>query len=275
MDGGDKRGDLLVERAESLLLCLKRRFPGLTQSTLDANKIQYNKVNTYLTYYCLFPQIILNTPIFYFFSILTTLAYLTSHFYQHFVNFSTFRKALSVSNYTFTLIMLFLDFESPQDVGKSILESYSRVLESLAFNIVARIEDLLYVDEISRQSDKLPSSPRLSLISHKKANHPVTVPGSGTPYRTASATPNFSPLSLISPSRGERTPFINGNSNKSSRRGLGVKRVLTNYLGGDPKVNGVGSVSNRITEGPTSRLSTEGKESSSIRNESKAQQMDR
>ncbi|KAK4487427.1 hypothetical protein RD792_005938, partial [Penstemon davidsonii] len=74
MIDGDKR-ELLAERAESLLLCLKQRFPGLTQTTLDATKIQYNK-----------------------------------------------------------------------DVGKSILESYSRVLESLAFNIVARIEDLLYVD---------------------------------------------------------------------------------------------------------------------------------
>jgi hypothetical protein len=33
-----------------------------------------------------------------------------------------------------------------QDVGKAILESYSRVLEGLAFNIVAWIEDVLHVD---------------------------------------------------------------------------------------------------------------------------------
>lgn len=34
-----------------------------------------------------------------------------------------------------------------KDVGHAILESYSRVLESLAFNIAARIEDVLYMDE--------------------------------------------------------------------------------------------------------------------------------
>ncbi|RVW48392.1 Rop guanine nucleotide exchange factor 1 [Vitis vinifera] len=33
------------------------------------------------------------------------------------------------------------------DVGQSILESYSRVMESLAFNIMARIDDVLYVDD--------------------------------------------------------------------------------------------------------------------------------
>ncbi|GJW45358.1 putative reverse transcriptase domain-containing protein [Tanacetum coccineum] len=38
------------------------------------------------------------------------------------------------------------------DVGKSILESYS-LLESLAYNIVARVDDLLYVDDLSKQSE--------------------------------------------------------------------------------------------------------------------------
>ncbi|KAI3470801.1 hypothetical protein Pfo_027464 [Paulownia fortunei] len=206
---GDKR-ELLAERAESLLLSLKQRFPGLTQTTLDASKIQCNK-----------------------------------------------------------------------DVGKSILESYSRVLESLAFNIVARIEDLLYVDDINKQSDKLSSVPTVSLISHKKVPVPYSVPVSGTPYRTAYATPNFSPAPLVSPARGERTPFLNGNCNKPARRGLGVKRVLTNYLGGDSKVKncglileGLGSVSNRTTEGTTSHPSMDVKDSSSIHNESRPQQID-
>ena len=39
----DKRG-LLAERAEGLLISLKQRFPGLTQTSLDMSKIQYNKV---------------------------------------------------------------------------------------------------------------------------------------------------------------------------------------------------------------------------------------
>ncbi|XP_039012993.1 rop guanine nucleotide exchange factor 7-like [Hibiscus syriacus] len=69
MVDAEKR-EILADRGESLLLCLKQRFPGLPQTTLDMSKIQYNK-----------------------------------------------------------------------DIGKSILESYSRVLESLAFNIVARIDE--------------------------------------------------------------------------------------------------------------------------------------
>ncbi|KAF9597481.1 hypothetical protein IFM89_018927 [Coptis chinensis] len=39
----DKRG-LLADRAESLLLCLKQRFPGLPQTALDMSKIQFNNV---------------------------------------------------------------------------------------------------------------------------------------------------------------------------------------------------------------------------------------
>jgi hypothetical protein len=37
--------DLLAERAEGLLISLKQRFPGLTQTSLDMSKIQYNKVS--------------------------------------------------------------------------------------------------------------------------------------------------------------------------------------------------------------------------------------
>lgn len=40
---GDKR-EMLAERAESLLVSLKHRFPCLTQTTLDTTKIQHNKV---------------------------------------------------------------------------------------------------------------------------------------------------------------------------------------------------------------------------------------
>lgn len=71
---GDKNVTL-ASRAQSLLLCLKQRYPGLSQTTLDSSKIQYNR-----------------------------------------------------------------------DVGQSILESYSRVLETLAFSIVSWINDVLYAD---------------------------------------------------------------------------------------------------------------------------------
>ncbi|XP_054790698.1 rop guanine nucleotide exchange factor 1 [Prosopis cineraria] len=37
--------------------------------------------------------------------------------------------------------------QNNKDVGQAILESYSRVMESLAFNVLARIDDLIYIDD--------------------------------------------------------------------------------------------------------------------------------
>ncbi|CAK7325775.1 unnamed protein product [Dovyalis caffra] len=186
MIDGDKR-ELLAERAESLLLSLKQRFPTLTQTTLDTSKIQFNK-----------------------------------------------------------------------DVGKSILESYSRVLESLAFNIVARIDDLVYVDDLTKHSDKLSSVPTVSVISHKKVSIPYSLPVSGTPYKTTFSTPSFSPVPLISPARGERTPFLHNittsNNNKPQRRGFGVKRVLTNYLGVDSKPKICGNTNEGSCQNPKTNV---------------------
>ncbi|KAF8397404.1 hypothetical protein HHK36_016320 [Tetracentron sinense] len=181
----DKR-ELLSDRAESLLLCLKQRFPGLPQTTLDMSKIQYNK-----------------------------------------------------------------------DVGKSILESYSRVLESLAFNIVARIDDLLYVADLTKHSDQFSSVSTVSVIAHKSVSIPYSVPVSSTPYKTAYTTPSFSPAPLISPVREERCPFLNGS--KPHNRGLVVKKVLTDYLSVEMKeknfanqVQGSDSIKDLIREAPDS-----------------------
>ena len=41
-----------------------------------------------------------------------------------------------------------------QDVGQAILESYSRVMESLAFNVLARIDDLIYINDATKQHAK-------------------------------------------------------------------------------------------------------------------------
>lgn len=123
---------------------------------------------------------------------------------------------------SFTLTHL---IENIQDVGKSILESYSRVLESMAFNIVARIEDLLYVDDLTKHSDRFP------LV-------PMTVSVSGTPHKAIGTPRSFSPAPpLISPARGERSPFLRNNHNniKPQCRGFGVRRVLSNYLGAESK----------------------------------------
>lgn len=115
-----------------------------------------------------------------------------------------------------------------QDVGKSILESYSRVLESMAFNILARIDDLLYVDDLTKHSDRFP------LV-------PMAVSVSGTPHKAVGTPKLSSAPPLISPARGERSPFLNNNNNnnnniiKPQRRGFGVRRVLSNYLGAESK----------------------------------------
>ncbi|CAN6441650.1 unnamed protein product [Victoria cruziana] len=71
------------DRAETILLLLKQRFPGIPQSSLDISKIQYNK-----------------------------------------------------------------------DVGQSVIESYSRVLESLAFTVMSRIDDVLYADSLTQSPSK-------------------------------------------------------------------------------------------------------------------------
>ncbi|KAJ1411229.1 PRONE domain [Sesbania bispinosa] len=153
---GDKR-EMLAERAESLLLSLKQRFPGLPQTTLDMSKIQCNK-----------------------------------------------------------------------DVGKSILESYSRVLESLASNIVARIDDVLYVDDLTKHSDQFSSLSKVGVITHKSISVPYSVPVQSTPFKSAFGKPSFSSAQGISPAKGAKSPFINSSSN-IPQGGVGVNNVLKGF----------------------------------------------
>lgn len=44
MDRTDKN-HVLADRAESLLFCLKQRYPELSQTSLDTTKIQHNRVS--------------------------------------------------------------------------------------------------------------------------------------------------------------------------------------------------------------------------------------
>ncbi|KAI3773365.1 hypothetical protein L1987_47892 [Smallanthus sonchifolius] len=67
------------DRAETILLILKHRYPGIPQSALDVSKIENN-----------------------------------------------------------------------QDVGHAVLESYSRILESLAHKVMSRIEDVMHTDNLAR-----------------------------------------------------------------------------------------------------------------------------
>lgn len=49
-----EKRELLEDRAETILLILKHRFPGIPQSDLDINKIQYNRVKEFLFLHLLF-----------------------------------------------------------------------------------------------------------------------------------------------------------------------------------------------------------------------------
>lgn len=92
-------------------------------------------------------------------------------------------------------------------------------MESLAFNVVARIDDLLYVDDLTKHSDEqLSSISKLGVMSHKNSPLPFSVPISGTPYKTPFATPSFSPAQAASPA-------------KTTQRGFGIRKVLIDYLG--------------------------------------------
>lgn len=56
---------------------------------------------------------------------------------------------------------MFLNFL--QDAGHAILESYSRILESLAFSVMSRIEDVLYADSLTQDPSLKDSTRRYSL----------------------------------------------------------------------------------------------------------------
>uniref|UniRef100_M8BSE7 Rop guanine nucleotide exchange factor 1 n=1 Tax=Aegilops tauschii TaxID=37682 RepID=M8BSE7_AEGTA len=161
-----EKRELLAERAEGLLICLKQRFPALTQTSLDMSKIQYNK-----------------------------------------------------------------------DVGKSILESYSRVLESLASNIVARIDDLLNIDELNRHVEQLSSGEADLKMACGRAVVPPyqQVPASGTPFVTAYATLSFSPGRLSSP----RTSVGAGRRSQGSRAAAAAKKALTDHLSPSERAEGL------------------------------------
>ncbi|KAL1833297.1 hypothetical protein ACET3Z_002948 [Daucus carota] len=95
-----------------------------------------------------------------------------------------------------------------KDLGQSILESYSRVMESLAFNIMARIDDVLYIDDAAK---RCPTSELMSFFNRgslgskpiQKRMLPSPFSIRHTPYTSPFATPTFcsSPPITSSPGR--------------------------------------------------------------------------
>ena len=78
-----------------------------------------------------------------------------------------------------------------QDVGQAILESYSRVIESLAFTVMSRIEDVLYADSLAQTSPQADYNERPSMDSPEL---PITT-SSEEMDKNLSETPNSKTLS--------------------------------------------------------------------------------
>lgn len=146
IDRSDKN-NVLAARAETLLFCLKQRYPELSQTTLDTSKIQYNQASLYLI------LVQINAHAMQCWTILITknkpkscLLYCPILCTKHELLFCR-KKMLYEMKISFCLCTLL------QDVGQAILESYSRVLEGLAFNIVAWIGDVLFVHKTMKKRD--------------------------------------------------------------------------------------------------------------------------
>lgn len=132
-----EKRELLEDRAETILLILKHRFPGIPQSDLDINKIQYNRVKEFL-----FLHLFIFIFLFFFFK---------------FICF---------------LILL-------QDVGHAILESYSRIIESLAFTVLSRIEDVMRADAEARNSAN--AEQKRQAVKEQPKEESETLSSGGTP----------------------------------------------------------------------------------------------
>lgn len=62
-----------------------------------------------------------------------------------------------------------------QDVGQSVLESYSRILETLAHTVMSRIDDVLYADSLT-QNPSLPESNNRMLSCEVTLKGPLKFP---------------------------------------------------------------------------------------------------
>ncbi|KAL8218403.1 hypothetical protein R6Q57_021776 [Mikania cordata] len=97
--------------------------------------------------------------------------------------------------------------QSNKDVGQAILESYSRVIESLAFNLMARIDDLLYVNDATKKRAAMAAaSVSASVRLHKPAMR-------GTSWSSMVAPPDLSPSPLTIRERGKRRFSYSSTSN--------------------------------------------------------------
>lgn len=129
------------------------------------------------------------------------------------------------------MLTWFLESVVLQDVGQSILESYSRVMESMAFNVTARIDDVLYVDDAMRRSVSATESLSLFSISGLNGVRPAQKPFSvqSSPYGSPFATPS---LSLASRSPRRAPPLYSVKRNGTREKAiLGESEKAWSYAG--------------------------------------------
>lgn len=109
-----------------------------------------------------------------------------------------------------------------RDVGQSILESYSRVMESLASNIISRIDDIIYVDDMIKRS--LPVSlppPKTGVAPSQRRVYSMISSIHKTPHGIPLKTPCVSPIPSVSPRRTPNSPLSLEQSSQ----------VLSDYIG--------------------------------------------
>ncbi|KAF7843358.1 rop guanine nucleotide exchange factor 12 [Senna tora] len=151
-----EKRELFEERAETILLLLKQRFPGLPQSSLDISKIQFNR-----------------------------------------------------------------------DVGQAVLESYSRILESLAFTVLSRIEDVLHADYQTQNPTKNTKKGALKSLPHiPKAESPMS---KELVDKSGSETPGSFTLSDVMGWGGD------GDSDMKKEDPLDVTDDMSNDIDGKPE----------------------------------------
>jgi len=88
----------------------------------------------------------------------------------------------------------------------------------LASNIVARIDDVIYVDDLTKHSDSFSSLSKVGVIAHKSIS---------VPYSRPCPKQSFSPARCVSPAKGAKSPFINRSN--LPQRGVGVSKVSTDF----------------------------------------------
>ncbi|KAL5180229.1 Rop guanine nucleotide exchange factor 5 [Glycine soja] len=95
------------------------------------------------------------------------------------------------------------------------LNRKSQVLVSLASNIVAHIDDVIYVDDLTKHSDPISSLPKVShdaLALQREQNHNSSIKVS---------------FPIEGPAEGAKSSFIN--KGKLPQRRVGVNKVLTHF----------------------------------------------